>query len=331
VATARIHPLFAPRALAVAGVAAAALLAAPAGAQKGGGGGGDTPASLGPLAPHVALSPAGRPWIATVGTDGALLVENTTDPAGITLHRMPSAGARPTSVSVRVVVAAATAEPPPPGLRSGAGLLYGVQGSGPEVFFYALLVEPDGTVSLLRRSAAEGVQPVLSQRIAGGGGEARQAELRIVETAAGGAEFHLDGRRFATLRSQGIGEGSVGVVAFGVGRYAFRDFRLGPAKPLGAPAGPAAPDATTAKPPPAGAPAGPGGGRGAEAAPPAGGGASPAAAARLVPHRDPAGFALDRPEGWTVEAPAPTQVAVWDPSGRTGALIRGRAARGELT
>ncbi|MCC7417153.1 MAG: hypothetical protein IT176_08420 [Acidobacteria bacterium] len=61
---------------------------------------------------------------------------------------------------------------------------------------------------------------------------------------------------------------------------------------------------------------------------PAGAGAAPPAG--YVAYRDPAGFVLERPPGWTVDAPSVGQVTVADPSRRAVAMIRGRVARGDL-
>jgi hypothetical protein len=48
-------------------------------------------------------------------------------------------------------------------------------------------------------------------------------------------------------------------------------------------------------------------------------------------HRDPRGFRVDKPAPWIVEVTDLANIAVGDPDGRAVALIRGRAAPGELS
>lgn len=284
----------------------------------GGRGGEASAASLGPLAPHARLSPQGRPWRVTAGPGGELLAENETSAAGVTWFVMPSPGPRPLQVSVHVTTEAPPLGGPPgdPALRRGAGLIYGLEGEGQNSSFYALLLQPDGTLSVLRRTPEEGIRSLISQR-SGSVDTTRPVELRIVETGRGGAEFHLAGRRVAMIEGPAFGRGTVGVTAFGTGRHSFRNFRLGAAT---AAADPRA-DLPAQAAPPAEATAG----KPAEQPEPWGQASGP-----LRLHRDPRGFSVMLPAGWRVEAPTPNEIAVLDPGTGAAALVRGRVAAGDL-
>lgn len=50
----------------------------------------------------------------------------------------------------------------------------------------------------------------------------------------------------------------------------------------------------------------------------------------FVNHQDPAGFTVQRPDGWRVTAPSLSEISIAGPDGGSAALIRARVVRGDL-
>jgi len=173
---------------------------------------------LGPLAPYVRIDPAGKPWRTTLAQD-ALVLENTTEPAAVTYFYL-NPERRPLAVRVRVAVDASAAGAGP----SAAGLLYALQGAGSDRTYFAFVRKGEASVAVFKREGG-GFRSMLETRV-DGAKPGEPLDLALVETPEGVA-LEVNGGRIAALRSPGTGQGAVGILALGAGRFAFRDFRLG--------------------------------------------------------------------------------------------------------
>lgn len=191
-------------------------------------------AALAPAARAESLAPAGMglleealafgridggPWTGTVEGDRYLLA-NETDPEAIHFAYVDGS-ALPERLNMRIRVTL-DAEPAGDGtLLTGAGLLYAYRAE--PLSYYAVLLTADARLTLLQRTP-DGLREVdsiplddLDIRV--------EHELRLVEYADGIAAV-VDDQGVIDLYTDAVGTGTIGIVAFGKGRFAFRDFRV---------------------------------------------------------------------------------------------------------
>ena len=143
---------------------------------------------------------------------GAYWLENPSQEGAIRYFYTPyvegSGGKRQLSIDVDVSNTTATAR---------AGLLYGLK-VNPQRYFM-LLVGRGGEVELYRRDA-DGVNQLMSSSTKMLRGFNR-VEMR--ETG-GSVELFVNGKSMGSIESTGIGEGSIGIAAMGVGRFGFANY-----------------------------------------------------------------------------------------------------------
>jgi len=174
--------------------------------------------TLGPLARFVQLGQAGA-WTSAV-EDGRFVLHNP-GTAGV-IRDLHVSTEHPMQMSARVKVEAEPSEQ----LASGAGLIYGRQGEGKDRLYYALLIESGGRISLYRRDQG-GFSRLISQKndkFASG----TPIELSIRETGKA-FDYFANGEKLGSFGGRGVGEGSVGIIAVGPGKFTFENFRLGKA------------------------------------------------------------------------------------------------------
>lgn len=165
-------------------------------------------------------TPEGSAWTGTVD-DGYYVLVNRSDPNAVHFaHADGSALPDRLRVSVEVQVSAGdvTADDAP---VAGAGLLYGFRTQ--PFSYHALLLSADGTVRLLQHDEA-GLRELASIALEHFDSAAPH-QLRVVEYI-GEITAVVDGRETIDLQIDAVGAGTVGIVAFGTGRFAFRDFSV---------------------------------------------------------------------------------------------------------
>ncbi len=187
-------------------------------------------AALVPLAEPSAAQKATR----TMGALGAILPEATSDgawnsrttPTGFTMTNRSDAnavryfyvdaGQRPGARTVQVDVSVE-----PRGIGPAmAGLLYGFD---PQRKTYIMLVIESGETIGIYRRGPRGLERLIGTRIDGiGGGPFRLTLEEQGEQVA----MKVDGKRVALIKSKALGSGATGIIAAGVGTFAFSAFSV---------------------------------------------------------------------------------------------------------
>ena len=194
------------------GIGAAALLPAAADAQA--------PRSMGLLQDALLIgAQAQGAWVGTAeGT--AYVLENATDPSAV--HYAYAEGAAlPERLNLSVRVRIEGAVPSEADLVSGAGLIYAVQPA--PLSYFALILSRDGRFRLLQRDA-DGLHEIDAITVEPFDPDAIH-HLRLIEYADGFAAF-VDNDAGIDLYTSAVGTGTVGIAAFGTGRFAFQDFKV---------------------------------------------------------------------------------------------------------
>lgn len=162
---------------------------------------------------------ANGPWTGAVDGD-AYVLANDSQPEAV--HYAYAEGAwLPERLNLSVQVRIEGTSPRNDGFIAGAGLIYAVQ---PEpLSYYALILSRDGTLHLLRRDEdglreidAITVEPFAPNEV---------HHLRLIEYADGFAAY-VDHAAGLDLYTSHVGTGTVGIAAFGTGRFAFRTFEV---------------------------------------------------------------------------------------------------------
>ncbi len=189
----------------------AALCLTVAGAVLGSAAGAPRAQPLPPLAPSLAFGTFG-PW--TGAAEGDAYVLGNADAPGA-MHRVlaafdPAAEGRRT-LTVEVEIRRG-------GAGSRAGLVYGYRAQ-PETYLLFVL-EGRGGVSLYRRGPDGMERPVSVVS-----GQIRPGPNRLAIREHGGLiDLLVNGRQVGAFGAPGVGYGAAGIVAWGTGVFAFRDF-----------------------------------------------------------------------------------------------------------
>lgn len=169
--------------------------------------------TMGALAPILDRDKGtGGPW-SLQGGDGTFTLENASDANAIRYyHVKPSR--QPVTFGVDATVDASETG------VVGGGLLYGFKGEGSSLSYYAFVA--NGAQRTVYRRDSDGFRKVLavSEQEAAKGATAR---LDIVEGPRG-SEFRSNGVVLFEIKSGRFENGSIGIIAFGRGRFSFRNF-----------------------------------------------------------------------------------------------------------
>ena len=170
---------------------------------------------LGPLKDAVSLGEADG-WTGSMDA-GVYQLENGSDPTAIRYYYTGYTEGEGGSRSAQVDVAFEGAHP-----DARAGLLYGFR-KDPR-FYYMIVASPAGEVEIYRRDGQDFGMTMASSFEPSDTGYARIA----VDENGSELAVRVNGEEVASFQSDGVGSGSIGIVALGVGRFGFTNYRQTP-------------------------------------------------------------------------------------------------------
>ena len=177
---------------------------------------------LGPLQDAVSLGEADG-WTGSMDA-GVYQLENGSNPTAIRYYYTGFTEGEGGSRSARVDVALEGAHP-----DARAGLLYGFR-ENPR-FYYLIVASPAGEVEIYRREGPDFGMTMASSFEPTDTGYARIA----VEENGSELAVRVNGEEVSSFQSEGVGSGSIGIAALGVGRFEFTNYRQTPDMGIAAP------------------------------------------------------------------------------------------------
>lgn len=177
-------------------------------------GGQSPPGGLGALSSFIKIGQQGA-WTGSMDGD-VYWLENPSEDAAIRYYFTPVDA---TAFGQRTVSVDVTADA---GQNSRAGLLYGYNRN--PTLYYMATVEPDGTGALYRRDE-DGLNVVMSGSTPPGENGFSRLEVR---ESGSQIEVLVNGKSIGSMGSRGTGEGAVGIIAVGPGRFGFTNYRQTP-------------------------------------------------------------------------------------------------------
>lgn len=175
-------------------------------------------ASMGALQNHLLEGPGDRGIWQGRFEEGAYVLENRQNPNAVKYFYLVSTAGAPESVSVNVRIDDGSTEQ-----NAGGGLVFGFDpGSGS---YYALVLRADRRLAIYKRGPG-GLSLMVASRLESALKPGFN-EVRVVR-AGRKIEARLNGDAISSIADPGLGEG-FGILALGMGRFAFSNFDFGPA------------------------------------------------------------------------------------------------------